>query len=117
MFDSDIHDIAKEASEVARLERLTHHIQRIREGQDEMKASMQKMAEALTRLALVEERQANTGDALKSITETLKGLDQRLRNLEIAEPMQAKSSAWVERILWAVAGLGAMAVISQTGVL
>lgn len=115
MYDPDLHDIAKESNHVVQIERLTHHIARIREGQDDMKNSMQKMADAMSRLALVEERQANTGDSLKAITDTLKSLDARLRTLEIAEPMQSKSAVWVERALWAAAGLGMMAVINQVG--
>lgn len=59
----DLHSIANEPSDVVRIERLTHHIARIREGmdemrkgQDELRASMKQLADALTRLTLVEER-------------------------------------------------------------
>lgn len=117
MTETDLHDLAKESNEIVRLERLTHHIQRIREGQDEMKQSMQKMADAVSRLALVEERQANTGTALERIGATLAKLDERLRVLEIAEPMQAKSANWVERSMWAAAGFGLMTLLGKVGAL
>lgn len=46
-YSEDLHSIAKEANDVVRIERLTHHIARIREGldgmrkgQDELRASM-----------------------------------------------------------------------------
>lgn len=56
-FDQDLHDIAKEHNQVVIVERLTHHIQRIREGMDEMKVTMREMAAAIAKLAVIEERQ------------------------------------------------------------
>ena len=41
MADDDLHSIAKEADDVVRIERLTHHIQRIREGMDEMRKQIE----------------------------------------------------------------------------
>ena len=43
-----------------RIERITHHIQSIREDQHAMRTAIERMSEAVTRLALVEERQAAT---------------------------------------------------------
>lgn len=51
MADSDdLHSIAKEADDVVRIERLTHHIQRIREDQHAMRAVIERISEAVTRL-------------------------------------------------------------------
>jgi ribosomal protein S15P/S13E len=55
--NDDLHSIANEANDVVRIERLTHHIQRIREDQHAMRTAIERMSEAVTRLALVEERQ------------------------------------------------------------
>lgn len=48
----DLHSIAKESNEFVRIERLTHHIQRIREDQHAMRAAIERMSESVTRLAL-----------------------------------------------------------------
>jgi ribosomal protein S15P/S13E len=55
--NDDLRSIANEANDVVRIERLTHHIQRIREDQHAMRTAIERMSEAVTRLALVEERQ------------------------------------------------------------
>ena len=55
--EDDLNSIAKESNEIVRIERITHHIQRIREDQHAMRAAIERMSEAVTRLALVEERQ------------------------------------------------------------
>ena len=39
MADDDLHSIANEANDVVRVERITHHIQRIREDQHAMRAA------------------------------------------------------------------------------
>ena len=48
MTDDDLHSIAKETNDVVRIERLTHHIQRIREDQHAMRAAIERMSEAVT---------------------------------------------------------------------
>ena len=55
MADSDdLRSIANEPSDVVRIERLTHHIERIRDDQHAMRAAIERMSEAVTRLTLVE---------------------------------------------------------------
>lgn len=111
----DLHSLASEHNEVVRIERLTHHMLRIRESVDEMKSVMKEMASAITRLALVEERQAATSTALERLGEALTKLDERLRRLEVAEPMQAKATEWVQSALWALAAAAAMFVAGRVG--
>jgi len=117
MTNDDLHSIADEHNEAVRIERLTHHMLRIRESVDKMEASMAKMADALTRLALVEERQSATSSALERLGDAIEKLDGRLRKLEIAEPLQAKSSEWMMNAVWAGAGLAAMFVAAKVGLI
>ena len=92
MADSDdLHSIAKEPDGVVRLRRLTHHIQRIREDQHAMRAAIERMSEAVTRLALVEERPAAASTAIERLVQSIERLGERLRRLEVAGSMQAKS--------------------------
>jgi len=99
----DLMAISNEHNETVRIERLTHHMLRIRESVDRIDATMVKISDALTRLALVEERQAATSSAIERLAESIEKLDARLRALEIAEPMQAKSAEWVMGAVWASA--------------
>lgn len=116
MADSDdLHSIAKESSEVVRIERITHHIQRIREDQHAMRAAIERMSEAVTRLALVEERQAAASSAIDRMAQALEKLDERLRRLEVAEPMQAKAAEWVQSAVWAAAAAAVMFLAGKAG--
>lgn len=113
--EQDLRTIAREANETVRIERITHHIQRIREDQHAMRAAIERMSEAVTRLALVEERQAAASSAIDRIVQSVEKLDERLRRLEVAEPMQTKAAEWVQSALWALAAAAAMFVAGKAG--
>lgn len=53
----NLDDVLNAHNETARIERLTHHMLRIRESQDKMEQTMGKLADAVNRLAIIEERQ------------------------------------------------------------
>lgn len=80
-----------------------------------MRSAIERMSEAVTRLALVEERQAAASAAIERIAQALEKLDERLRRLEVAEPMQAKTVEWVQSALWALAAAAAMFVAGRVG--
>ena len=115
MADDDLHSIANEPNEGVRIARLTHHIQRIREDQHAMRTAIERMSEAVTRLTLVEERQAAASSAIDRLAQTLEKLDERLRRLEVAEPMQAKAAEWVQSGIWAAAAAAVMFVAGKAG--
>ena len=111
----DLHSLANEPNEGVRIERLTHHIQRIREDQHAMRAAIERMSEAVTRLALIEERQSAASTAIERIVQSLERLDERLRRLEVAEPMQAKATEWVQSAVWAAAAAAVMFMAGKAG--
>lgn len=115
MIEDDLNSIAKEADDVIRIERITHHIQRIREDQHAMRAAIERMSEAVTRLALVEERQAAASTAIDRLAQTLEKFDERLRHLEVVEPMHAKATEWVQSALWALAAAAVMFIAGKAG--
>lgn len=121
-FDHDLHNIAREHESAVVIERLTHHIARVREQQQAlleeqrvMREAITRMSEAVTRLALVEERQASTSQAIERVMETVEKIELRVRSLEIAEPMQAKASEWVMGAVWALCAAAAMFVAAKAG--
>ena len=113
----DLRSIAKESSDIVRIERLTHHIQHIREDQHAMRAAIERMSEAVTRLALVEERQAAASTAIERLVQSLEKLDERLRRLEVADPMQTKATAWAQTALWALAAAAAIFIAKKVGLI
>lgn len=86
-------------------------LQMLHEDVGEMKQALKELAGAVTRLALVEERQINMAAAVErsfgaiaTVQQDVKGIDGRVKTLEIAQPMQAKTTEWVDKILWLVVG-------------
>jgi predicted RNase H-like nuclease (RuvC/YqgF family) len=94
---------------------LMHHIAILRSDVNEIKTIMRELANAVTRLALVEERQAATSTALDSMAHAIEKLDERLRTIETREPLQERVSEWVLNILWAGAAAAAMFIAGKAG--
>ena len=122
MTNDDLYSIATEHNEIVRIERLTHHIALIREGmdemrkgQDELRDSMKQLADALIRLTLVEERQSSTSSAIERLAGSIERMDERLRKLEVSEPLQARSSEWIMNAVWAAAAGAVMFVAAKAG--
>ncbi|MBP9930259.1 MAG: hypothetical protein KBF63_13345 [Rhodoferax sp.] len=111
---------------------------------NEMKHGIAKMADALTKLAIVEERQTQTILAQERAFKALDRVEERQRThelvckdqdkevrqliadsnerlaarvgeLEKAEPMQKQTGKWVMAAVWGAAGLLAMFVAKQLG--
>ena len=90
----------------------------------ELKETLRQIATAVTRLALVEERQSQTNEALsrafKQIDKLdlkLTGIEQRLGTLERMQPLQQQTNGWVMTSVWIVAGAAVMFVAKKTGIL
>ena len=90
----------------------------------ELKETLRQIATAVTRLALVEERQMQTNEALsrafKQIDKLdlkLTGIEQRLGTLERLQPLQQQTNGWVMTSVWIAAGAAVMFVAKKTGIL
>lgn len=90
----------------------------------ELKETLRQIASAVTRLALVEERQMQTNEALsrafKQIDKLdlkLTGIEQRLGMLERMQPLQRQTNRWVMTSVWIAAGAAVMFVAKKTGIL
>ena len=123
---------------------LSTKIEGLAQDMSEMKHGIAKMADALTKLAIVEERQTQTILAQERAFKALERVEERQRThelvckdqdkevrqliadsnerlaarvgeLEKAEPMQAQTSKWVMAVVWAAAGLLALFVAKQLG--
>lgn len=89
----------------------------------ELKETLRQIATAVTRLALVEERQSQTNEALsrafKQIDKLdlkLTGIEQRLGTLERLQPLQQQTNWWVMTSVWIAAGAAVMFVAKKAGI-
>ncbi len=90
----------------------------------ELKETLRQIASAVTRLALVEERQMQTNEALSrafkqidKLDMKLTGIEQRLGTLERMQPLQQQTNGWVMTSVWIAAGAAVMFVAKKTGIL
>lgn len=65
----------------------------------DMKTALGELSKAITKLALVEERQAQTADALERAFKAIGKIEDRLSTLEQAAPKSKETSAWVDRFV------------------
>ncbi|HAI59820.1 MAG TPA: hypothetical protein DCM32_08085 [Xanthomonadaceae bacterium] len=82
-----------------------------------MEASMQRMAEAVTRLAVVEERQDASLASLAKLDATIDDLSRRLRAVETQGPSNARVEQWLNYALIAIAGAAMAYVAKSTGLI
>jgi len=83
----------------------------------EMKAAMKDLAAAITKLALIEERQSNAAAAMERAFLALEKVENRLAVLEAHVPANKRVSIWIDRATWAGMGLLAMLVVKKSGLL
>jgi len=94
---------------------LTHKVESLHEDMGEMKVVMRDVANALTKLALIDERQANMLEAQERIFNLIERLDNRVDNLEKEDGKQSLATGWVYAAVWGAAGLLAMYVAKMLG--
>lgn len=85
---------------------LAAKIEMLRSDFGEIKLTLAELSKAITKLALVEERQGQTAEAMERACCRIGKHEDRLTELEKAQPKAKETSAWVDRlILWAVMGV------------
>ncbi len=101
---------------MADIEVLATKLEHLSEGVDRMESILAQMSESLNKLSIVEERQATTAETVRRLYDKLDTLEERLRNLEIAEPIQSQTSQWIINGVWGIVGaIGAYLVAKLLG--
>jgi septation ring formation regulator EzrA len=76
----------------------------------DIKSALDRLSDAITKLALVEQQQNQIAAALERAFKAIAKVEDRLTSLEKshaqAKPMQTNTDKWVDRGLMAVAGAG-----------
>jgi hypothetical protein len=81
-----------------------------------MRNSITQIAEAITRLAVLEEKQQTNTAMVTRLSEALEKTQTKLQTLELTQAVrdaQLQGAAWVGRALWAVAGGAVAAALPQ----
>lgn len=65
----------------------------------EMKKALSELSKAITKLALVEQQQNQTAEALERAFKAISKLDDRTTALELAAPKGKETSVWVDRFI------------------
>lgn len=83
----------------------------------DMKIAVNELSKAITKLALVEERQAQTADAMERAFKAIGKIEDRLSALELAAPKTKETNAWVDRFILALVMAVAGFIGTKLGVL
>ena len=92
-------------------------LQAMREDVSEIKGAVSKVADALERLARLEERHSTVAGALERSFGAISKIETRLRELEQAAPVQKLTSGWVTNGLWLAAGGAVTMILKKVGVM
>ena len=83
----------------------------------EIKSAMAKMTDAITKLALVEQQQSQTVEAMERAFKAIGKIEDRVTTLEQAQPATKKMEVWVDRFIMAVVGAFLMFVVKKLGIM
>jgi hypothetical protein len=83
----------------------------------DVKKSLDKLADAITKLALVEERQINLSAAQERGFIALERLEARLNSVELRIPENSRTTIWLDRLVWSSAAVGVAAVLKQVAII
>ena len=83
----------------------------------EIKAALTKLSDAITKLALVEERQTQAAAALERAFTAIEKIERRLASLEQVQPEQKRTAKWLERAVVAIVAAVAAMFAKKAGLL
>jgi hypothetical protein len=82
-----------------------------------IKDALKQLTDAITRLALIEQSQAQAAKAQERIFGVIEKLEGRVSVVEQKLPDAARATIWVDRVLWAAASAIAVFILKKEGLL
>ena len=82
----------------------------------EVKSALAQLSAAITKLALVEERQSQTAAALERAFKTIDKIEQRVKTIEEANVTHKATSIWVDRGISAAFAIAPMIILRSLGI-
>ncbi|MBS0370210.1 MAG: hypothetical protein JSS57_13515 [Proteobacteria bacterium] len=92
-------------------------LESVRDDIREIKSAISKMAEAVVRLAVLEEKQSTQAQAQERAFGAISKLEARVRDLEQSQPVQKLTAGWVVSAVWCAVGVLATLALKSAGVL
>lgn len=80
-----------------------------------MRDVLRELASAVTKLAVIEERQTQSAQALERAFKVLEKVETRLDTIEKSQPMQQQSTDWVTKGVWAAVCIVALYAAKKVG--
>lgn len=96
---------------------LTFKLEALHQDVTEVKASLDKLSDAITKLALVEQQQNQIASSLERAFKAISKIEERVAALEQAQPQVTDTAKWVDRGLVALAGAGAVLISRNVGLM
>lgn len=96
-------------------ELLAHRLETLHEDVSEVKNALKELAAAITKLALIEERQTQAAVAQERAFAALERVEERVTALEMMVPANKRMSVWMDRTMFAGVGLLVMFVLKKVG--
>lgn len=100
-------------SDITTISIIATRIELLHEDFGEMKGALKEMANAISKIALVEERQQQAALAQERTFKGLEKLESRLDKLEQRVPLQERATRWIENTLWGAAGLAVLFIVTK----
>lgn len=131
----DREPLSRIAEKVGKIDVLVEAQKRLEENQAKMELAIGKMADAVTKLAVIEERQDRVrsevvamgerildirkqhDESTQRIAARVESLESRIDTLERTEPMNAQARRWVISAIWAAAVAAVVFVAGRVGLL
>lgn len=96
---------------------LTFKLEALHQDVTEVKASLDKLSDAITKLALVEQQQNQIASSLERAFKAIGKIEDRLTAIEQVQPQSTETAKWVDRGLVALAGAGAVLISRNVGLM
>ncbi len=96
---------------------LSSRMETLHQDVGDIKNAMNTLSAAVTKLALVEERQANATAALDRAFKAIYEVERRLVEIEKKVPEYSKASIWIDRGIWGAAAAAVVYVAKKVGLI
>ena len=94
---------------------LSSRLEALHQDVGEIKSAMNNLSAAITKLALVEERQAVTNQALERAFNAINAVEKRVSDLEKADAHNKRTNKYVDSVVWALCAASMMFVAAKVG--
>lgn len=94
---------------------LSTRLESLHQDVGEIKNAMNTLSAAITKLALVEERQAVTNAALERAFNAIAAVEKRVNDLERADAHNKRTNKYVDSVVWALAAASLVFVAAKVG--